>query len=673
MSQHAIPISSNRLVPRTNLTGRVSVHHEDGGGTRLGILDAHVVGSIDYHNVLYWGATGDGTTDDSARIQNCLDLNGPGGYYFPPGTYRVKDLAVDTGQHLFGAGINATILKLPDNVSSSTGCVIITKDTYTYWSLDSGSYSNPNNFSIKYMTIDGNSSNNTSPPNPDNFCGIRLYGYCFCLDQLRVRFTRGTGIVHKWIKPDGGSAGVDDKSPNASVSNINIESCFRHGLWHLGPNDSYFHNVCVVNASIEADATYNGVYLQNNGTGRFHHLHSWVSTGANRPAYSCNVTNAANQFNQCHFEGGRQQLNIANQNNSFLNCQLYANTSTNPLCVVSGGFNNLINCHFKLSESSSWLNAPMLELGTAGTPAFNYRIFCTFDCNSEAGMIGVPPLKVTNATSGWLDIEIYSGSFVYGATSPWYTGTLPSKGYHSMYQNSDGRTLYQLHEAVNIDTQNDRYFFGANAGKDLSGTPTSVVGVGNSAARDNAGNNVIAIGNEAAMDNTGSFVVCIGGDAGHGNQGSNCVGIGRNTLGGTSQNNSGSSHVAIGTNAMQNSTTSVQNTVVGVGAASAITTAGNNCVYGYNAGTALTTGGTNSIFGATANVSAGTVQRAICLGYAATATASGQFALGSASANINTSTSANAGGGGSLPGTVEGYLEVNINGLGVRKIPFYLT
>jgi hypothetical protein len=66
-----------------------------------------------------WGATGDGTSDDSAPIRHALSCVPPGGgeVYFPRGTYLVsKD------------GLNAWCLDLPDKVmlrGSGRGATIL--------------------------------------------------------------------------------------------------------------------------------------------------------------------------------------------------------------------------------------------------------------------------------------------------------------------------------------------------------------------------------------------------------------------------------------------------------------------------------------------------------------------------------------------------------------------
>lgn len=87
----------------------------------------------DIIDVKDFGATGNGTTDDTAAIQAAINAGGVGSYiYFPPGTYLVS--ATVTGkanQVLFGAGATSTVIQRSGNFGhtfswgSSAGAVQI--------------------------------------------------------------------------------------------------------------------------------------------------------------------------------------------------------------------------------------------------------------------------------------------------------------------------------------------------------------------------------------------------------------------------------------------------------------------------------------------------------------------------------------------------------------------
>jgi len=75
-------------------------------------------------NVVKWGATGDGTTDDTAAIQAAIDACeavGGGVVQIPAGTYLVDDLVIDSDNvSIIGAG-KSTVLEFPDGTITASG------------------------------------------------------------------------------------------------------------------------------------------------------------------------------------------------------------------------------------------------------------------------------------------------------------------------------------------------------------------------------------------------------------------------------------------------------------------------------------------------------------------------------------------------------------------------
>lgn len=65
-----------------------------------------------FTNVMDYGATGDGTTDDTVALQAAFDACPPGGrLYAPTGVYRCTNLVITNQVSLFGDGRRATIFK----------------------------------------------------------------------------------------------------------------------------------------------------------------------------------------------------------------------------------------------------------------------------------------------------------------------------------------------------------------------------------------------------------------------------------------------------------------------------------------------------------------------------------------------------------------------------------
>jgi Pectate lyase superfamily protein len=86
---------------------------------------------IEVYNVKSYGATGNGTTDDSAAIQLAINaaIAGGGTVYFPAGTYAIKAAVQDLSMNatnLVGNGVNATTLLISGSSGSLTLSDVIT-------------------------------------------------------------------------------------------------------------------------------------------------------------------------------------------------------------------------------------------------------------------------------------------------------------------------------------------------------------------------------------------------------------------------------------------------------------------------------------------------------------------------------------------------------------------
>lgn len=112
-------------------------------------------------NVQYFGAKGDGITDDTAAIQSAIDAAaaaGGGQVYMPTGTYIVSGgeepsdgcLMLKSNVYLYGDGMGATTVKVADG--SDTKITGVIRSAYGEETHD---------FGVSNLTIDGNRDNTT--------------------------------------------------------------------------------------------------------------------------------------------------------------------------------------------------------------------------------------------------------------------------------------------------------------------------------------------------------------------------------------------------------------------------------------------------------------------------------------------------------------------------------
>lgn len=165
-------------------------------GTGTDTVENAFIGAIigGVYNVLDYGATGDGTTDDRASIQSAIDAAGAAGggiVYLPPGTYSLTDSnsgaanwdnrrclyfnASCANVTLAGAGIDATVLKLA-NTQDAHVIKIGSRVTSTV-TVD--------NIEIRDLTINGNRANQSTPNDTDDHQqGIDVSTDC---TRIRIR------------------------------------------------------------------------------------------------------------------------------------------------------------------------------------------------------------------------------------------------------------------------------------------------------------------------------------------------------------------------------------------------------------------------------------------------------------------------------------------------------
>lgn len=137
-------------------------------------------------DVKAYGATGDGTTDDSAAIQqafNALPSNG-GGIYFPPGDYLINSSITSTNRSLNirGAGVRATNIICPITKVFDFGTSASNTDRFFMENLSFGLSTNVwyangvvrliwiRDFQIKNVEFKGNSGNSSF----DTYAGYLL-------------------------------------------------------------------------------------------------------------------------------------------------------------------------------------------------------------------------------------------------------------------------------------------------------------------------------------------------------------------------------------------------------------------------------------------------------------------------------------------------------------------
>jgi hypothetical protein len=215
-----------------------------------------------------FGATGNGSTDDTTAIQNAITAAtaaGGGVVWFPPGTYVVSNLLIDSNVWICGSGVDATVLKAK---ASTNTPVIQTRTLSTH--TGTNDTNSEVNFKVSDLTINGNKASNAG----SNGYGIRVHGANFALERLRIYDCNADGIDSEWSTSLGPPTATGmEHSMEARVVDVEVHHCDGTGIDWNGPHDSMFTN-CI----LWENATYGvRLYLKSSGS-VMTACHSWGTT-----------------------------------------------------------------------------------------------------------------------------------------------------------------------------------------------------------------------------------------------------------------------------------------------------------------------------------------------------------------------------------------------------------
>lgn len=222
-------------------------------------------------NVLDYGATGDGVTDDTAAIQAALDAASPGGEVFiPAGTYDLTSerLYVPTDVRIRGAGQGKTILKRGDTYAAQN---VFRIQNYVPGS-PSVFDSHKKNIEISHMTLDWNMDAGwddyaaaigfagSDTGNDDTIENIHIHHITF-IDSAGAT---PTGDPDAW--------GINYTSDCPYNNNLRINDCICDAEWHqfcagggMGWTDVWIHDNSVYHPR-DNGITCSTTYDETDGT-----------------------------------------------------------------------------------------------------------------------------------------------------------------------------------------------------------------------------------------------------------------------------------------------------------------------------------------------------------------------------------------------------------------------
>lgn len=175
-------------------------------------------------NVKDYGATGNGTTDDTAAIQTAINASSQGSrVYFPPGTYIVSDtINMKKSRYYFGADRELSTIKQAnganlDAVMASEG-----------W-LSSSATTSDNPIHISHLGINGNKANQTGGSGH----GLAVITFWCQIEHLEIINTRGNGLHLTSARRDG--VEISGTSVEAHIEHIDVRFADGYGIRVFDP------------------------------------------------------------------------------------------------------------------------------------------------------------------------------------------------------------------------------------------------------------------------------------------------------------------------------------------------------------------------------------------------------------------------------------------------------
>lgn len=276
-------------------------------------------GSIVY-SVKAYGATGDGSTDDTTTIQAAIDAAntaGGGTVFFPEGTYISTLLTMYSNVHLVGVGPTGTTVKL----KNSTNTALIQGDDFE--TLSAGNTTGGiADWSIQSMTLDGNKANNGTTG-----YGLRVYGYRYVLRDLHIKDCFTNGIYSQW-------ASASSENMEARLDNVRVySSTTANGdgsgtqVYWLGPHDSVFTGCFFFYGDAKG---FEAAHADKAAGLIFENCHAY----GNDQTYGWYLTGNGCSLNNCVAEGAiTAQVYINESNIRVTNLYAFAASAASPVGV----------------------------------------------------------------------------------------------------------------------------------------------------------------------------------------------------------------------------------------------------------------------------------------------------------------------------------------------------
>lgn len=334
--------------PSTPAAGYTALYADSAHGQATTKNSAGTVRHLAYEtwlNVLDYGVTGNGGTDDTAAIQaviNAVPSTG-GAVYFPAGTYRLSSaLTLKSNLTLLGAGQNATILQQTSTTAAGLAGVDV------------------NTLTIERLQIQG--------PGSGSGAGISI-------TRSSQANSRYISMRDAYVRLFGGDGIAISNPIVSSFSRVNCENNGRYGWYFYG----------VVAGAAGTSVSFQSCYANTN-----------TSTGFN--LYNLVYT----QLSGCASQGQPTNYLLDTcQSVSLSGCGSESMTSGGTGFKITGGFcNTLTSCWDYLNKGKSfWITGSSYANNLLGIVENSPQAGATASLQVDTGCAGINLHTISNTTA----------------------------------------------------------------------------------------------------------------------------------------------------------------------------------------------------------------------------------------------------------------------------------
>lgn len=290
-------------------------------------------------SVKWFGATGNGSTNDTAACQNADTFArsiSNAVTYFPAGTYMVSQLVVYTDSNWLGDGRNSSIIM---SIIGSNTDVIYGNNSNSNWGISGNTQIYVNGCTLRFLTVNGNYNSGTGNTSGD---GIAIWGSRPIFQNIFITNIAGNGLRTGWYDQStspGVGIGPETFRMEGNFFNIHIDTVGQHGWWHAGPHDSYVADIIVADSSQSLNGGYYGFFFDIGSDGsKTYNIHSWSQTSTKAyAALKCICFYAS--FSGGGFEGETTGAGVVltGQGNVFLPDCVWGNPGEGGVNLFMGG------------------------------------------------------------------------------------------------------------------------------------------------------------------------------------------------------------------------------------------------------------------------------------------------------------------------------------------------